>query len=94
MRLEDKSLSFVVNFLLGVSWASVIIGAVTSFLSFYNDSFLFAFISAFVGAIPGMVGVLLLEVVITIKEKHLELKKQTALLQRLVEEKAKPHNLP
>jgi len=94
MRLEDKSLSFVVNFLLGVSWASVIIGAVTSFLSLYQDSFLFGLLSAFVGAIPGMVGVLLLEVVITIKEKHLELKKQTALLQQLVEDKDKSHNLP
>ena len=85
MRLEDTSLSFVVNFLLGVSWASVIIGAVTSFLSFYNDSFLFALLSAFVGAIPGMVAVLLLELVITSKEKHLELKKQTKLLQQLLE---------
>jgi len=85
MRLEDKSLSFVINFLLGVAWASVIIGAVTSFLSFYNDSFLFALLSAFVGAIPGMVAVLLLELVITSKEKYLELKKQTALLQQLLE---------
>ena len=85
MRLEDKSLSFVVNFLLGVSWASVIIGAVTSFLSFYNDSFFLALISAFVGAMPGMVAVLLLELVITSKEKHLELKKQTALLQKVLE---------
>ncbi|HHD79235.1 MAG TPA: hypothetical protein ENK98_06345 [Epsilonproteobacteria bacterium] len=84
MRLEDKSLSFVVNFLLGVAWASVIIGAVTSFLSFYQDSFLLACISAFVGAIPGMVGVLLLEVVIMIKQKHLELKKQTALLEEIL----------
>jgi len=87
MRLEDKSLSFVVNFLLGVSWASVIIGAVTSFLSFYNDSFFLALISAFVGAMPGMVAVLLLELVITSKEKHLELKKQTKLLQSLLKEK-------
>ena len=94
MRLEDTSLSFVVNFLLGVAWASVIIGAVTSFLSFYNDSSFLALISAFVGAIPGMVAVLLLEVLITIKEKHLELKKQTALLQQLVAQKDKSHNLP
>jgi hypothetical protein len=87
MRLEDKSLSFVVNFLLGVAWASVIIGAATSFLSFYNDSFFLALMSAFVGAIPGMVAVLLLELVITTKEKHLELKKQTKLLQELLKEK-------
>ena len=85
MRLENKSLGFVVNFLLGVAWASVLIGAVTSFLSFYHESFLMAIVSAFVGAIPGMVGILLLELVITTKEKHLELKKQTKLLQELIE---------
>ena len=85
MRLENKSLGFIVNFLLGVAWASVIIGAVTSFLSSYHESFLMAIVSAFVGAIPGMVGVLLLELVITTKEKHLELKKQTKLLQELIE---------
>jgi len=94
MRLENKSLGFVVNFLLGVAWASVIIGVVTSFFSSYHDSFLSAIVLAFIGAIPGLVSVLLLELVITVKENHLELKKQTALLQHLVEEKAKPHNLP
>jgi len=85
MRLKDKYLSFVVNFLLGVSWAFVIIGAVTSFLSLYHDSLLLAFLSAFVGMIPGIVGVLLLEVVITIKEKQLELQKQTKLLEKLLD---------
>jgi len=84
MRLQDRYLSFVVNFLLGVSWASVIIGAVSSFLSFYHESFLLASVFAFVGMIPGMVAVLLLEVVITIKEKHLELQKQTKLLEKLL----------
>lgn len=89
MRLEDRYLSFVVNFLLGVSWASVFIGAISSFLSFYQDSFLLAFISAFIGAIPGMVAILLLELVISTKENHLELKKQTKLLQKLLLEKEK-----
>ena len=84
MRLKDSSLGFVVNFLLGVAWAAVLIGAVTSFLSFYHNSFFFAIISAFVGALPGLVAVLLLEHIITNKEKHLELKKQTKLLQQLL----------
>jgi len=92
MRLKDKSLGFVVNFLLGVAWATVLLGAITSFLSFYNDSLLYALVSAFVGAIPGLVAVLLLEVVITTKEKHLELKKQTELLNALLKEKN--NNLP
>ena len=84
MRLEEKPLSFVVNFLLGVAWASVLIGAIGSFLSLYHDSFLLAVLSAFIGAIPGIVGVLFLEIVITNKEKHFELKKQTKLLEKIV----------
>ncbi|MEA3432960.1 MAG: hypothetical protein U9R13_00095 [Campylobacterota bacterium] len=89
MRLKDRSLGFVVNFLLGVAWATVLIGAVTSFLSFYQTSLFSAIISAFVGALPGLVAVLLLEHIITNKEKHLELKKQTKLLEEILKEKEK-----
>lgn len=87
MRLQNRPLSFVVNFLLGVAWAAALLGAVTSFLSFYEESFMFAFISAFIGALPGMVGILLIEHFITSKEKHFELQKQTELLKQLVKEK-------
>jgi len=91
MRLKDRSLGFVVNFLLGVAWAFVLIGAVSSFLSFYQNSFFFAVVSAFVGALPGLVAVLLLEHIITNKEKYLELKKQTKLLEQILREKEKHH---
>jgi uncharacterized membrane protein YeaQ/YmgE (transglycosylase-associated protein family) len=84
MRLEDRSLGFVINFLLGVAWAFVLIGAVTSFLTFYSTSWLFAIVSALIGTLPGLVGVLLLEHIITNKEKYEELKKQTQLLKELV----------
>lgn len=87
MRLKDRPLSFVVNFLLGVAWAAAFLGAATSFVSFYQDSFLFALISAFIGALPGMIGILLIEHFITSKEKHLELQKQTELLKQLLKEK-------
>jgi len=89
MRLNDKPLGFVINFLLGVAWAAVLIVAATSFLSFYQHSFFFAIISAFIGALPGLVAVLLLEHIITNKEKHLELKKQTKLLEQILREKEK-----
>ena len=85
MRLEDRSLSFIINFLIGVAWAAVLIGAVTSFLSFYSTSLLFAIISAFIGALPGLIGILLLEYIITNREKHEELKKQTELLQQILD---------
>jgi uncharacterized membrane protein YeaQ/YmgE (transglycosylase-associated protein family) len=88
MRLESKALGFVINFLLGVSWAVVLMGALTSFFSFYHDSILFAIVSAFIGAVPGFVAVLLLEHIITNKEKLHELKKQTRLLQKLLKEQS------
>jgi uncharacterized membrane protein YeaQ/YmgE (transglycosylase-associated protein family) len=84
MRLEDRSLGFVVNFLLGVAWAFVLIGAVTSFLTFYSTSWFFAIVSALIGTLPGLIAVLLLEHIITNKEKYEELKKQTQLLEELV----------
>jgi len=84
MRLTEKSLGFIINFLLGVAWAAVLIGAVTSFLTFYVNSFFFALVSACIGALPGMVGILLLEYIITSKEKYEELQKQTKLLQELI----------
>ena len=87
MRLENRPLGFVINFLLGVSWAVMLLGALTSFLSLYHESFLFAIVSAFVGAVPGLAAVLLLEHIITGKEKLDELKRQTVLLEKLLEEK-------
>ena len=87
MRLQNAPLSFVVNFLLGVAWAAVLLGAITSFLAFYQDNLLLALVSAFMGSLPGMISVLLLEHIITAKERHLELKKQTELLEKLLIQK-------
>ena len=84
MRLETKLLGFVVNFLLGAAWATVLIGALTSFLSFYQDNLFSAIVSALIGALPGLVAVLILEHIITNKEKLQELQKQTKLLEKLL----------
>ena len=84
MRLKDASFSFVVNFLLGVAWATVLLGVITSFLSFYHESLLLAVLVGFLAAVPGMLAVLFLEHIITTKEKHFELKKQTKLLEQLL----------
>lgn len=91
MRLQNRPLSFVVNFLLGVAWAAVLLGAITSFIAFYPENLLLAVVFAFMGALPGMVSVLLLEHIITAKERHLELKKQTVLLEKLLIQKENNH---
>ena len=84
MRLHNKALSFIVNFLLGISWAIVFVGAISSFLSYYvTDSIFLGVIYFFIGAIPGMVFVLLLELFILQKEKLYELQKQTKILEKL-----------
>ena len=87
MRLEEKALSFVINFLLGISWGASIVGAVTAFLSYYSNSFFFAVISALFASIPGLVGVLLLEHFIVSRERLDLLKHQTELLQKVINEK-------
>jgi len=84
MRLENKSLGFVVNFLLGVAWASVLLGAFISALLVYQNSYFYILFSVIIGMIPGMVGVLFLEYFITLKETYSELQKQTKLLEKLI----------
>jgi uncharacterized membrane protein YeaQ/YmgE (transglycosylase-associated protein family) len=87
MRLGDKLLGFILNFLIGVAWASVLIGAVTSFFAFSSSSIITALIAAVTGALPGMVAVLLLEYIMLGQDKYEEMKKQTRLLEKLLEQK-------
>lgn len=82
MRLGNKPLSFLVSFLLGVAWASLFVAAVTSFLTFYEETFFYALVVSFIAMLPGIVSILLLEYFITNKEKLDELKKQTKLLEK------------
>lgn len=85
MRLHERPLGFVINFFLGIAWASVLIGVITSLFAFYHQSWIDAFLTAVLAAIPGLVGVLLLEHIITVKEKYFEMQKQTALLEQILD---------
>jgi len=86
MRLKKSALGFVVNFLLGAAWASVLIGILYSFFSYYRFSFFDGLTMAFLGALPGLFGVIVLEYLIVGMERLEELKKQTALLQKISEQ--------
>jgi len=83
MRLLSKPISFIVNFLLGSAWAFMFIGAVTSFLALYSDNLFVAISYAFVGSLPGMAAIVLIEHIITNKEQLEELKKHTQLLEEI-----------
>lgn len=83
MRLKTHILSRLVNFLLGVAWAIVVIGAISTFFYFLKVNFLIAILSAILGAVPGLLIVLFLEYLMLKSEKLEELKKQTELLTKL-----------
>jgi predicted membrane protein len=88
MRLSSPLLSLLINFLLGASWAFALIGASLLFFSLLNVGFVYAFIGAFLGALPALFMVLLIEYFLMREEKLNELKKQTKLLEELVAQKS------
>lgn len=87
MRLGSKSLEFIVNFLLGVSWALTLLGAISAFALSSDVSFFYMIVYTLIGMIPGIIALLVLEHVITSKEAFLELQKQTKLLETLSQER-------
>ena len=84
MRLRESTLGVVVNFLLGVSWASVLVGAVYTFFSFLKIGFFTAVVMSFLGALPGLFLVVLLEYIIIGAERLDEEKRQTELLEDIL----------
>jgi uncharacterized membrane protein (DUF106 family) len=72
---------------LGVAWAFVLIGAIYTFFSYYKLSAIDAVIMTFLGALPGLFLVALLEYLIVGIERLEEMKKQTKLLEKLLQEK-------
>ena len=83
MKLSSPLLSFLVNFLLGASWAFAFVGATILFYLFINVGILYGLFSALIGMIPGLFFVLLIEYVFMRQESLDELKKQTKLLEAL-----------
>ena len=78
---------FVLNFFLGVAWAAVLIGIIVSFFSYYDHSIAFAILACFVGALPGLLVVLILEHMAVTQEKLQELQQQTKMAEHYYEKK-------
>lgn len=89
MRLQGFLLNFVLNFLLGVAWGAVVFGGFLFSYSFYlnYDDISFTIMSVIIGMLPGLIAVVLIEHLITSKEKLAELKKQSLFLEKLLQEK-------
>ncbi len=84
MRLQTTTLARLTSFMLGAAWALVLVGAFSAFFSFVKINLLFALLSAFLGAMPGLLIVLFLEYLMLKSEKLAEMKEQTKLMQDIV----------
>lgn len=87
MRQNNRLTGFVLNFFLGVAWACVLIGITLSFLSYSGQGIVLAILASFIGALPGLLVVLILEHIVTTKEQLEELQKQIKFLQKLMMDK-------
>ena len=87
MALKERSINFVANFLLGVAWVFVVIGAISSFVANISSGLLLALVFTVIGMLPGLAALLFIEHFFTAKAAYYEQQKQTQLLQRLIEQK-------
>ncbi len=92
MRIKRSTLGLLVNFLLGAAWAFVLIGALFTFFFFYQYSLLDAILMTFLGALPGLFFVIVLEYIIVGMQRLEELKKQTVLLEKLIDQNSSSLN--
>jgi sensor histidine kinase YesM len=77
----------LLSLLLGVAWALVIVGSTSFFLSLYHLGIFIAFLGAFIGALLGLFFVVVFEIAQLQVDKLKELKKQTALLEKLTQQR-------
>jgi hypothetical protein len=87
MRLHRSVLGVLTSFLLGVAWAFVLIGAFYTFFIYYRVGIAEALVMTFLGTLPGLFFVVILEYVISGMERLEEAKKQTSLLNELLKHK-------
>lgn len=85
MRLQTSTLARLISFLLGVAWAFVLLGIALTFLTYFKLSILDAFTFGFLGAIPGLILVVVLEYVLIGLHRFEEMKKQTKLLEEIID---------
>jgi len=77
----------LISLLQGASWALVVVGATTFFSAIYPFGFFSALIAAFIGSLGGLFFVVIFEMAHQQSEKLEEIKKQTKLLEKILESK-------
>ena len=75
----------LIYILQGASWALVVVGATTSFLKLYSLGFVTALLGAFLGSLLGLFFVVLFEIAQIQIDKLNEMKKQTEILNKILD---------
>jgi len=83
MRLSSKTLSFLLNFLLGSAWAFTIVGVVAALMHNASYGWLYALANALLWAIPGVFSLVILEYLLHGFERNEEMRRQTEILSEI-----------
>ncbi len=87
MRLSSKTLTIILNLLLGAAWAATLIGAVSALMRYSaSQGWLYALATMLIWALPGLVSIVLLEYLIRGFERHEEALRQSRLLKEILHE--------
>jgi len=86
MRLSSKTLTVLLNLLLGSAWALTLIGAFRGIMHYSIHGWLYAIASALVWSLPGLLGIVVLEYLIRGFERHEEVRRQTRLMEEILQE--------
>jgi predicted membrane-bound spermidine synthase len=92
-NLRKSYFEFLISFLSGASWALVLLGAVLFFSIFSHFSLFIGFLGAFIGSLVGLFMVLIVEIFNIQIQKLEELKRQTKLLEKLLEKKSEKNDI-
>ena len=84
MTKKRSAFERLISMLQGASWAFVLIGATSFFTTLYPFGLFTAFVGAFIGSLAGLFFVVIFEIANLQIEKLDELKKQTALMEKMV----------
>jgi len=83
MRLKSRTLSLLINFLLGAFWAFTFLGSLSAFFRNLHGGVLYALASMIVWLLPGLFGVVVMEYILAGFERNEEIRRQTRILEKI-----------
>ncbi|MFT7859926.1 MAG: hypothetical protein ABXS93_03210 [Sulfurimonas sp.] len=83
--MQKDSFERVISFLLGASWGIILFGALTLFATLFQFGFVTAFLITLLYIIVSLFLVLVLDALLVNKQRLKEAKKQTELLEQILD---------